>query len=330
MKAAGGRSDALDMFRGFAILTMVLANYLADVAVVPSWLKHAPDVGLTFTDLIAPFFIFAIGVTYGPSFRKRLAPEAGGARGAVGRFARRYLGFIGIGAVISAGEASLGLGGSLVDWGVLQAIGAAGLVTLAVIALPARWRLCAGLALLAAYQVLLDLRWLPLVLGSSHGGMHGALSWAAMLMISAAIADDSRAGGGAPSAARLAVWGAALLAVGVVLAVLLPDLAPVSKNRVSASYVLVSTGASSLLFAAFSLLSDTVALRIPLLSAWGKNPLVLYVLHFILLGLVVLPGVPWWHEGASPLLTICQAAGLVGILSAAAWFMERKGVVVSL
>jgi predicted acyltransferase len=359
VKAAGGRSDALDMFRGFAILTMVLANYLAGVTVVPAWLKHAPDVGLTFIDLIAPFFIFAIGVTFGPSFRKRNSAGGGGTSrsgaagtgagvpGAVGHFVRRYLGFIGIGAIIAAGEAALGMASSLIDWGVLQAIGAAGLVTLTVIALPPRWRFCVGLALLAAYQVLLDLLWLPLVLGSSHGGLPGAMSWAAMLIIATAAADDSRtgsaaggrrapgkrgvpAGEGALSVSRLAIWGAGMLAAGIILAVLLPELAPISKNRVSASYVLVSAGASSLLLAAFSIFSDTVKQRIPLLSAWGKNPLVLYVLHYIILGIVVLPGVYWWYEGASPLLTICQAVGLVGALSMIAWLMEKKGFIVSL
>ena len=50
------------MFRGLAIVLMILANFLAGAAVVPGWLKHAPDAGLTVIDLIAPFFIFAIGL----------------------------------------------------------------------------------------------------------------------------------------------------------------------------------------------------------------------------------------------------------------------------
>ena len=41
------RIDAIDQFRGAAIVLMVLANYLADVGSIPSWLKHAPDIGLT-------------------------------------------------------------------------------------------------------------------------------------------------------------------------------------------------------------------------------------------------------------------------------------------
>ncbi len=65
------RISSIDQFRGFAILTMVLANYMGGVALIPAWLKHAPDVGLTVIDLIAPFFIFAISLTFGLSFNRR-------------------------------------------------------------------------------------------------------------------------------------------------------------------------------------------------------------------------------------------------------------------
>ena len=70
--SASPRIASIDQFRGFAISAMVLANYLAGVHCVPVWLKHAPDVGLTVADLIAPFFIFAIGLTYGLSARRRI------------------------------------------------------------------------------------------------------------------------------------------------------------------------------------------------------------------------------------------------------------------
>jgi predicted acyltransferase len=66
------RIPSIDQFRGFAILTMVLANYMGGVSLIPAWLKHAPDIGLTVIDLIAPFFIFAIGLTYELSFHRRI------------------------------------------------------------------------------------------------------------------------------------------------------------------------------------------------------------------------------------------------------------------
>ncbi len=43
------------------------------MASVPGWLKHAPDVVLTLADLVAPAFIFSIGLTYGMSSERRAA-----------------------------------------------------------------------------------------------------------------------------------------------------------------------------------------------------------------------------------------------------------------
>ena len=138
------RDESIDAFRGLAILLMVLANFLGDVAAAPAWMKHSPDVGLTVIDLIAPFFVFAIGLTYGPSLRRRAASQ--GAGRAAGHAVGRSLAFIGIGAIVSAGETALHMNPTGVNWGVLQAIGAAGLVTLPLLFLPALWRAVGGAA----------------------------------------------------------------------------------------------------------------------------------------------------------------------------------------
>ena len=53
-----GRASSLDQFRGFAILTMVLANYMGAVIIIPAWLKHAPDIGLTVIDFNCPVLHF--------------------------------------------------------------------------------------------------------------------------------------------------------------------------------------------------------------------------------------------------------------------------------
>src|SRR3972149_430728 len=97
-----GRIEAVDQYRGIAVILMVVANYLADVANIPAWLKHAPDIGLTPIDLIAPLFIFAIGLTYGSSYRRRRDRDGLGRTGCY--FLRRFLALIGIGAIILAGE----------------------------------------------------------------------------------------------------------------------------------------------------------------------------------------------------------------------------------
>lgn len=316
----GGRSEAIDTYRGLAIILMVIANLLADIASMPAWLKHAPDVGLAPIDLIAPFFIFAIGLTYGPSFRGRLRRD--GLPRTCGHFLSRSLALIGIGAIISAGEVLVGQGAGRMSWGVLQAIGAAGLIALPLLALGPGWRALAGLAFLGAYQLLLDAFWLPLVLGSGHGGLPGSLSWAAMLVLATAVADLLHLGRkGLFAGANLAA-----LAAGIALAFVVP----VSKNRVSASYVLVSLGASGVLFMGVRLAVERLGVRPAFLSWWGANPLLLYIGHYLLLAMFVLPGIPWWHVEAPLLLAAAQAAFLVGALTVCAWLLARKGLRVSL
>jgi predicted acyltransferase len=321
MNSAFPRSQAIDQFRGLAIVLMVLANYLAGIGWIPAWLKHAPDIGLTVTDLVAPLFIFAIGLTYGSSFRRRLLRE--GANKTYQHFIIRWAALIGIGALFSAGEIAV-VGEPSVNWGVLQAIGVAGLVTLPFLRLPAGWRAATGLALLAIYQILLDNFWLQSVLHSPHGGLFGSLSWAAMLLMATALAEIYHA---SPKSQRSYLLASTLtLAGGILLAFLLP----ISKNRVSASYILVSLGISALVFALFHFLVERGGLRLPLLTAWGKNPLLLYLLHELFIGVFFLPGIAAWYAQATPWLVLAQIAVLLGGLSWIAVALERRNWIFSL
>ena len=320
-RAARRRLESIDQFRGFAILLMVLANYLAGVSWIPAWLKHAPDVGLTVIDLIAPFFIFAIGLTFESSLRRRVSEDGWGK--ATWHVASRYLGVLGVGALLSAGEIAVGENQSGIAWGVLQAIGVAGLVTLLVIRLPIWSRAAAGVILLAAYQVLLDNGWLATVLASPHGGLQGSLDWAALLILSTVLADlfydRKRSSRGFVAGCVLA------LAAGLALAIWLP----VSKNRVSATYILVSLGASGLVFGGFVLLVDRLRRRLPLLTAWGRNPFLMYVLHLLLLGIVVLPGSPEWYAEAPDWLVALQALALLFLLSSVASWLDKRRLIIS-
>lgn len=76
------RSYALDAFRGYAILTMVLSGCVV-FGILPAWMYHAqtpppsnlfnPDIpGITWVDLVFPFFLFAMGAAFPFSINKRL------------------------------------------------------------------------------------------------------------------------------------------------------------------------------------------------------------------------------------------------------------------
>ncbi len=78
---SGGRADALDALRGFAILTMALSG-LVPWGTLPAWMYHAqlpppackfnPAVaGLTWVDLVFPFFLFALGAALPLALERR-------------------------------------------------------------------------------------------------------------------------------------------------------------------------------------------------------------------------------------------------------------------
>jgi predicted acyltransferase len=116
------------------------------------------------------------------------------------------------------------------------------------------------------------------------------------------------------------------LTVGVGLALAVP----VSKNRVSASYVLITVGASALIFGLFHLLDSRWRLRLPVLSEWGKNALLLYLLHGVLIGVFALPAVPGWYVQAPPWLIALQATALLVALSGIGIYCNRRGWFLSL
>jgi len=318
------RLASLDQFRGLAIIAMLLANFAGGMGALPAWLHHAPDVGLTPPDLVAPLFIFAIGLTYNISARQR-AGRAGWTR-TVEHFCRRFIAILGVGALMDAASIALGVpdgNPQSINWGALQSIGVAGLITLVVIRLPTLWRLGVGAALLGGYQLLLDRYWVAVTVSSPHGGIQGAISWGAMMILATVLADlfhDAECGRRAYPWVTLAV-----LALGIGLAFL----TPVSKHRVSASYVVISLGLSGLVFWGFHLLADRRRWSVPLLAAWGQNPLFLYLLHYIGIGIFFLPGIPALYEQAPLWLAGLEAALLLAGLSWVAWHLRSKSYVFS-
>lgn len=80
-KQAIRRAYSLDALRGYAILTMVLSATIA-YGILPAWMYHAqepppthayqPELsGLTWVDLVFPFFLFAMGAAFPFSLRRK-------------------------------------------------------------------------------------------------------------------------------------------------------------------------------------------------------------------------------------------------------------------
>jgi predicted acyltransferase len=310
------RIDAIDQFRGFAILLMVLANYFNDINTLPVWLKHAQDIGYTFSDLVAPMFVFTIGLTYGLSFRRRY--ERDGAWGAYNHVISRNLALIGLGFLITLGGTFISFYPPSTYWGLLQALGAAGLITLPFIKIKSSYRWIVGVIILAVYQLVLNQYWLDQVINAAHNGPQGALSWGAMLIIATSLGDLYQS----EEKRSQLLWLSLLF---IIVGGLTSPIIPISKHRASASYVFLSLGLSCLIFYALHLLGAKYHYRIPLLTEWGKNSLLLYILHGVLLGLIMIPNYPGWYFYAPLWLVFVQASMLILVLSWIGVYCNRRG-----
>ncbi len=324
--SAPDRIRSLDGFRGAAILLMAAGDLLAGVHWVPDALKHAPDPGFSLADLVAPMFLVAIGFTAGRSLERRTAAMGRGP--ALARLAVRDLALIGIGAIFSAGQAIAGTdNGTDPVWGVLQALGAASLLILPLLLLPAWARVLASAGLFALFQVLSDRLFLGAIVSQLHNGLVGVLSWAAMLLLATAAADLYFQ---LSSYAARAGWLLGAGAAAGLLGGLLHGWIPVSKMRASPTYMLVGLGVSLFVLGLFHLVQEARPAWFPRLRAVGRNPLALYVAHLLLLGLLRIP--PWdaWYAGAPAWLTVLQAAALVAAILGLAALLERKGLALKL
>lgn len=158
MSGGGGRLRSLDVFRGATIAGMILVNDPGDWGNVYAPLLHAEWHGWTPTDLVFPFFLFAVGVAIPFALSRRLE-AAGGELGPLYRqIVRRTLILLALGLLLNwfpfIGR----------DWstaripGVLQRIAVVYLcASLAFVHLRRRGRLVLSVALLAAYWLALKL-----------------------------------------------------------------------------------------------------------------------------------------------------------------------------
>ncbi|MCX6137745.1 MAG: DUF5009 domain-containing protein [Ignavibacteriales bacterium] len=77
------RADAMDALRGLAVLLMILSGAIHYAVPLPAWMYHAqvpppdfkfnPDLpGVTWVDLVFPFFLFSMGAAFPFALRKKV------------------------------------------------------------------------------------------------------------------------------------------------------------------------------------------------------------------------------------------------------------------
>ena len=266
---------SIDVFRGLTILVMVFVNSTGDFKSIPAWSHHAPDYGLTYVDLVAPFFIFAIALTYHLTFVSGQIKD--GIIQNTLRVLRRYFALIGIGflgwcAIEMIDQKTLH---PVYEWGVFQAIGMAGLVTLLFIWLPRWGRLIAGIGLWILYQWLIQTYRIDNTnFAEEHSGFWGGLGYGIMILLATVVCEAFET----HRMRDFLIWGSIFTISGFAAA----QYYGISKNRLTGPYILVSLGLACFFFYLIWYLYDKRQItqsQSKILAPIGKNPLFLYIFH---------------------------------------------------
>jgi len=296
---------------------MVLVNFFGFFGVTPNWIRHAKGDGFTFADLVAPLFLFALGLLYRKSLISRIKNDS--RQSAYFHVARRYTLLLVIGLLGGAiGKLRITL-----DWGILQSIGLAGLIALPFIELGKYYRMLLGISLLILYWFFIPSAIINSTVAlAEHGGPIATISWASLILFSTVageLFDSSTLEKGAKNVFLYALF---LGGIGLLLSFVIP----INKTVVSPSYVLISTSLSAVIFLAFVVLVDKFDKSIPTMETLGRNALVVFLLHYLLvkIGHTVL-------DGSSSLVIVIFGAAVVYVACyLLALFLQNKGLVLKL
>lgn len=320
------RIASLDQYRGFAILAMLVVNHLGEFPCMPEQFRHH-ETYMTFADLVAPLFMFVVGMSFRLSLQRRI--EQAGKRKAYTAATKRYLVLICIGIVLydpSPEEWRYW-------WDALVDIGFGAILALPFIMRGTAVRAVAGAAYWISYQALFLLTgygsWT--MEHSIDGGPLGPLSWAPILLFGT-IAYDLIATRDRGTIVKGSLgWGLALSAVGILLYFPLPGIKDswlFSQRSMEIPYPLLATGLCFLMYLPFYFLNDLVKIDIPTLAVIGMNPLVIYVLQNLLGDLygpsLIVP------ENSGVLLALVDFAFFFGCCYAVAWKLRKDRIIIKL
>jgi predicted acyltransferase len=281
---------SIDVFKGLSIALMVFVNTLFPFENVPAWTHHAGDYGLTYVDLIAPFFIFMLALNFQLSFSKKI--QNLGRKSTYLRFIRRYLIFLAIGLVMFIEFTQYGL---IIHWGTLQVLGISGLIALPFSELKPWINLCIGVVLALLHQFLLYTEISVIIYDSTEGGYVGSLSWGSMMIFACFLSKGLK---------REKKWsnflygGLIFLMIGLTTSFFWG----ISRQYMSFPYIMISVGISSIIFCLIFIIFERISIQYPLLrkeqifSSSGKNAFILYILHLLSIYFIfeLIPiDVPW-------------------------------------
>lgn len=392
-----GRIKSIDRFRGFCVFAMLIFQFLKhfkSLGILSRLADHSLTngivilPGMTLADIIAPAFIFAIGLTFALSFSKW--QKLYGTKMAVIHYLERALSIIGLGTfldlcnkvldsfdgyILNAFDytilafsiiALIGLVLRFVSlipafkkklspiaeqifyialscmgfmniiittidffaiynnfgafrynyWVTLQGIGFAILVAFPFVKAKSWVKFVGALAITIGYSVFHQIgnnrEWLDVIV---HGGVIGGFGWGAMLIFDMFIADiyfENK------KALALSI-SAFFCGIGVFLT---QWLGTINLGSCSPTFILVGVGLSGLIFFIFEFLDKFYKSKFDPFLWWGKNPIIMFLVEFFVIGVYttfmpdsMLSGASWWLASIQGIIAIVLLTALAYLLS---------------
>ncbi|MFX0059326.1 MAG: DUF5009 domain-containing protein [Candidatus Hodarchaeota archaeon] len=268
---------SIDVFKGLSVVLMVFANALSFYDNVPAWGKHADPYGLTYVDLVAPFFIFMLALNFEISFNRRL--KSYGRKNTYIRFIRRYVIFIIIGYSITLDYVS---GMIFFRWGTFQILGTSGLILLLLVELKPYIRLVVVIFTMLVHQFLLNTNLSSVIYEGVEGGFFGILSWISLILLSSIISRGliNR------KIKECFLYGGILCSI---LGISINFFLKISRPYISMSYVFISVGIASILYYILYNIFEVWNIKFKFvnqdnfLSVIGKNAFMLFLIDFLII-----------------------------------------------
>lgn len=399
------RIKNIDRFRGFCVFAMLVFQFLKEIPALgflSRLANHSLEKGIvilpgfTLADIIAPAFIFAIGLTYVLAFNKYM--KLHGRREAYIRYSLRALSIIGIGAILATVNRILdAIGGDnlvTVDiiFVVLMGIAVLALIFRCICGIPkvsenikaiSNWTLYVALSLLGlmnlgvalvdfialcgdinasvyGYWVTLQnigmacLIALPFVesknwvrfLGASiifiaftvyhqlennqilldrvtHGGFLGGFGWGTMLIFDLFVSELYYRENKWQYVAIVSLF----MIAGIWSTMFLGN---INLGSCSPGFILVGVGLSGLIFALFHLTDKIPHCKFDPLIWWGKNPLMMFLVEFFIIGSFTSFAPDSMLRDAPLLLGIIEAVLAVVLLTTISWLLNKRKKSISL
>jgi predicted acyltransferase len=324
--SASRRIASLDQYRGFAIFGMLVVNHLGEFACMPEQFRHHRDY-MTFADIIAPLFMFVVGMGFRLSLQRRV--EQDGARTAYIGAVKRYLALVCVGIVLYDPSPDQWR----YWWDALVDIGFGAILALPFMMRSTTVRAAAGAGYWILYQAIFRFTaygaWT--MDKSIDGGPVGPLSWAPIVLFGTIAYDLIATRDKKTVVNGFLTWGLALSVIGVLFYFPLPGIKErwlFSQTSMEIPYPVLATGICFLLYLPFYFLNDVIKVNIPTLALVGMNPLILYILQNAL-GDMYGPSLIVAEDAAWP-MALVDFAFMYGCCYIVAWKLNKDRVIIKL